>query len=62
MKCKVLKGFIDKETKKPYEVGADFECTEDRFKEIQSNGMYLSKVDEKNAKKGNKKPKKASMK
>lgn len=62
MKCKVIKGFIDKETKKPYEVGAEFECTEDRFKEIKSRGMYLSKVDEKTAEKGNKKPEKASVK
>lgn len=47
MKCKVIKGFIDKESKKPVEAGDEYECSESRFKEIQSNGMYLSVISKK---------------
>lgn len=62
MKCKVLKGFIDKKTGKPYDAGSDFECSESRFKEIQKKGMYLSVTEEKAAENGTEKPEKASKK
>lgn len=41
MKCKVLHGFIDKETGKAHEAGSEYECTEKRFNEIQSKGKHL---------------------
>lgn len=62
MKCKVIKGFIDKESEKPVEAGKEFECTEERFKEIQSKGMYLSAIEEKTAENENKQPEKANKK
>lgn len=62
MKCKVIKGFIDKESKKPVEAGKEFECTEKRFEEIQSKGMYLSAIEEKTAVNENKQPDKAQQK
>lgn len=62
MKCKVIKGFIDKESKKPVEAGDEYECSESRFKEIQSNGMYLSVISKKTAVNGNKQPEKAQQK
>lgn len=62
MKCKVIKGFIDKESKKPVEANKEFECTEERFKEIQNKGMYLSAIEEKTAEKGDKQPEKANKK
>lgn len=60
MKYEVIKGFIDKESGKPVEHGAVFECTEARFKEIQSKGNYLSIEGEKVAEKGDMKPEKAT--
>lgn len=61
MKCKVLKGFLDGNDKnKPYETDSIFECTEDRFKEIQSKGNYLSIEGEKVAETGDMKPEKAT--
>ena len=62
MKCKVLKGFIDKESGKPIEHGSTFECTEARFKEIQAKGDYLSMISEKVAETGDMKPEKATKK
>lgn len=62
MKCKVVKGFIDKETKKPYDAGDEFECSRTRFDEIQKKGMYLSEIEEKAAGNGTEKPEKASKK
>ena len=62
MKCKVLKGFIDKESGKAVEHGSTFECTEARFKEIQSKGNYLSIEGEKVAETGDMKPEKATKK
>lgn len=59
MKCKVLQGFIDKETNKAYEAGNPYECTESRFKEIQGKGKYLVAEAEKTAEKGKEKPKTA---
>lgn len=44
MKCKVIRPFIDKVSKKRIE--KEFECTEARFKEIQSKGNFLEKVEE----------------
>ena len=46
MKYEVLKGFIDKESGKPVENGAVFECTEKRAAEIQKNGDYLKPIKE----------------
>lgn len=59
MKCKVIKGFIDKETNKPYDANKTFECDKKRFNEIQSKGNYLVALDEKAAVKANKQPEKA---
>lgn len=58
MKCKVLKGFIDKNTNEPYNANDVYDCTEKRFKEIQAKGNYLVAMPEKVAEKGNKKPEK----
>lgn len=44
MKVKVVKRFIDKETKKLNEVGAVVEVTEARFKEISAAGKYVEKI------------------
>lgn len=55
MKCKVLKGFIDKNTSESYSVNDVYDCTEKRFKEIQAKGNYLVAMPEKVAEKGNKK-------
>ena len=62
MKCKVLHGFIDKETGKAHEAGSEYECTEARFKEIQRKGDYLSMISEKVAETGDMKPEKATKK
>ena len=56
MKCKVLHGFIDKETGQANEAGSEYECTEKRFNEIQSKGKYLVSEAEKAAEKGTQKP------
>lgn len=60
MKCRVIKGFIDKETGIPYDTGGTFECDKKRFNEIQSKGNYLVVLDEKAAVKPNNKPEKAT--
>ena len=57
MKCKVLQGFIDKETGQAHEAGSEYECTEKRFNEIQSKGKYLVAEAKKAAEKGTQKPK-----
>lgn len=59
MKCRVLKGFIDKNIGKPYESGSLFECDKSRFDEINSQGNYLVAIEEKTADKGKEKPKTA---
>lgn len=59
MKCKVIKGFIDKMTDTPYDAGKIYECDNKRFAEIQSKGNYLVVLDEKAAVKPNNKPEKA---
>ena len=59
MKCKVLQGFIDKETGQAHEAGSEYECTEKRFNEIQSKGKCLVAEAEKAAEKGTQKPKTA---
>ena len=59
MKCRVLQGFIDKETSKAYEAGSPYECTEERFSEIQSKGKYLVAEADKTAEKGTQKPRAA---
>ena len=62
MKCKVLRGFIDKETGKAHEEGSTYECTEARFNEIQTKGNYLYAEPEKVAETGDMKPEKATKK
>lgn len=57
MKCKVLKGFIDKNTDKPYEYGSLYECEKSRFDEINSKGNYLAVLKEKTADKATQEPK-----
>ena len=47
MKCKVIKAFRDKETKKVYKAGTNYYCSEERFAEIQGNGDYLARTDRK---------------
>lgn len=59
MRCRVIQGFIDKETGKGLCIGDVYQCTEARFEEIQDKGEYLSVIVEKVAENGNKKPKKA---
>ena len=56
MKCKVLQGFIDKETGQAHEAGSEYECTENRFNEIQCKRKYLVAEAEKAAEKGTQKP------
>lgn len=56
MKCKMLHGFIDKETGQAHEAGSEYECTEKRFNEIQRKGKYLVAEAEKVAEKGTQKP------
>ena len=58
MKCKVIKGFIDKHTGKAYDASSLYDCTEKRFKEVQAKGNYLTPEPEKVAEKGNMKPEK----
>lgn len=60
MKYRVLKGFIDKNTDKPYEYGSLYECEESRFDEINSKGNYLAVLKEKTAGKATQKPTKAT--
>lgn len=59
MKCRVLKGFFDKNTGKAHEQGAMYECEKARFDEINSSGDYLAVIEEKQAEKATQKPAKA---
>lgn len=42
MKYIVLKPFKDKDTQKTYKKGMTYTCSEERFKEVQGKGDYLS--------------------
>ena len=42
MKCIVLKPFKDKDTQKTYKKGMTYTCSEERFKEVQDKGEFLS--------------------
>lgn len=44
MKVEVKSEFVDRHTGKLHQVGEVFECTEDRLKEIQSVGDFVSVV------------------
>lgn len=44
MKVKVLKEFVDKDTRQFRAIGTTFDCSENRFKEIQRAGDFLSLV------------------
>lgn len=46
MKVKVLKEFIDKNTRALHTVGSAFDCDEERFNEIQKAGNFVEKVPE----------------
>lgn len=46
MKVKVIQKFRDKETRKVRLVGEVFECSDKRFKEIESAGDYIEIVPE----------------
>lgn len=46
MKCKVVKRFIDKNTKKLHETSTIYECSNARFSEIQKEGKFLLEVKE----------------
>lgn len=59
MKCRVLTGFIDKNTGKTHEHGSLYECDKARFGEINSKGDYLTVMEEKTAEKAAQKPTKA---
>lgn len=59
MKCRVLTGFIDKNTGQPHEHGSLYECEKARFDEINSKGNYLAAIAEKTAEKAAQKPTKA---
>lgn len=60
MKCRVLTGFIDKNTGKPHECGSLYECEKTRFDEINRQGNYLAVIEEKTAEKAAQKPTKAT--
>ena len=51
MKVKVLKRFIDKETRQMHEPGETFELTESRLKEIQAAGDFIEVIKATRAKK-----------
>lgn len=46
MKVKVIKSFIDKETKQVRKLDEVFECTEKRFEEISKAGKLVEPVAE----------------
>lgn len=52
MKVRVIKSFIDKETKKVRALKEEFDCTEKRFAEIEKKGHYVEKVAETPKKEG----------
>ena len=60
MKCRVLIGFIDKNTGKPHDCSSPYECDKARFDEINSKGNYLAVIEEKTAEKATQKPTKAT--
>ena len=41
MKVKVVKEFVDKHTGELHKVDSSFDCSEDRFKEIQKAGAFV---------------------
>lgn len=59
MKVKVVKSFIDKYTQQVHKVDEVFECTDKRFKEIESVDHFVEKVAEDKAEP---KPEKATKK
>lgn len=59
MKCRVIKGFIDRITDIPYSYGDVYECDKKRFEEINSKGDYLVATSEKSTVTANMKPEKA---
>lgn len=51
MKCKVIRRFIDKNTYEVQEIGTAYECTKERFNEVQKMGNFLQEVREPKPKK-----------
>lgn len=49
MKYKVVKRFIDKNTKKLHEKGSFYDCSEKRFAEIEKQGKFLEAVPQEKA-------------
>jgi hypothetical protein len=49
MRCRVLKGFIDGNTGKGYNVGDVYECEKSRYDEIMGKGEYLLAIHKKHA-------------
>ena len=47
MKVKVIKSFIDKETKQSRAVGEVFECSEARYEQIETVGHFVEPVEKK---------------
>lgn len=59
MKVKVLRDFIDKETKRYNKAGEIVEISEERFKEIAKKGAYVATIATEDKPKGKKKAAKA---
>ena len=58
MKVKVLKCYVDKYTKKFYNVGEETEVTKERYDEIQSKGNFVEVLEDEKPKKTKKATKK----
>lgn len=46
MKCKVIRRFIDKASNKLIEKDTTFDCSKERFNEIQAKGNFLVEIRE----------------
>jgi len=44
MKAKTLRRFIDKETNAVHELNSVFDCSEERFSELQKAGNFVNEV------------------
>lgn len=44
MKVKVIKEFVDIHTGELHTIGSSFECTDARYKEIESAGKFVEEV------------------
>mgnify|MGYP003308342336 CR=1 FL=1 len=62
MKVKVLKCYVDKYTKKFYNVGEETEITKERYNEIQGKGNFVQVLEETSKKATKKVTKKVTKK